>query len=295
MVKDKTYRTRLNLYLDVALAAAFLVSLKPLITGLAFHEWLGLAIGVALVVHTVVHRQWIVGITKQLFRKLPAKTRIYYALDATLLIAFATIILSGVMMSTSLLPLLGVRGVVSLTVAQIHSWASYLTLALLGTKLVLHRTWIKNAICRHVTDVPVAQRPAHQSPALVSVPASVNVWKIISRRRFLLIGCSAVGMALLAIINKTRQAQGDPLIMPTEVSLDAAASIAVDESVDTQIAPVKTIEPTTTPATEPATAAAPQRVATRCPRGMVNDPYPGRCHHYVDKNGNGLCDLSETA
>jgi hypothetical protein len=34
-------------------------------------------------------------------------------------------------------------------------------------------------------------------------------------------------------------------------------------------------------------------VQTRCPKGMVNDPYPGRCHSYRDTNGNGYCDLSE--
>ena len=30
-----------------------------------------------------------------------------------------------------------------------------------------------------------------------------------------------------------------------------------------------------------------------CPFGIVNDPYPGKCRHYVDANNNGLCDLSE--
>ena len=34
-----------------------------------------------------------------------------------------------------------------------------------------------------------------------------------------------------------------------------------------------------------------QRMA--CPFGLVNDPYPGECRHYVDENGNGICDLSE--
>jgi hypothetical protein len=288
MLKGKTYRTRFNLYLDVALAAAFLVSLKPFVTGMAFHEWLGLVIGVVLVVHAAVHRQWIVGITKQLFRKLPVKTRVYYALDAALLVAFATIIGSGVMMSTAVLPLLGVQGVVSLTVAQIHSWASYLTLALLGMKLVLHWTWIKNAIRRYVTGIPVAQKPAFQSAALALVPVtSENTAKIISRRRFLLIGCSAVGIALLARVNKDQQVQGDPVATPTGVLSDDIASAAVDT-------PAVIAEPTAVPTAVPTTAAASQRVATRCPRGLVNDPYPGRCRHYVDKNGNGICDLSET-
>ena len=38
---------RAHLYLDVVLMAAFLVLLKPFVTGMAFHEWLGLAIGAA--------------------------------------------------------------------------------------------------------------------------------------------------------------------------------------------------------------------------------------------------------
>ena len=38
---------------------------------------------------------------------------------------------------------------------------------------------------------------------------------------------------------------------------------------------------------------APQQVCVACPRGLVNDPYPGRCRRYVDANGNGVCDLSE--
>lgn len=29
-----------------------------------------------------------------------------------------------------------------------------------------------------------------------------------------------------------------------------------------------------------------------CPFGVVNDPYPGRCRHYVDSDGDGVCDYS---
>jgi hypothetical protein len=37
----------------------------------------------------------------------------------------------------------------------------------------------------------------------------------------------------------------------------------------------------------------PSRVTTACPKGLVNDRYPGRCRLYTDRNGNGICDLSE--
>ena len=32
-----------------------------------------------------------------------------------------------------------------------------------------------------------------------------------------------------------------------------------------------------------------------CPKGMVNDEYPGNCPLYVDTDGNGICDHSESA
>ncbi|MDD1677512.1 MAG: hypothetical protein LUQ40_07240, partial [Methanomicrobiales archaeon] len=34
--------------------------------------------------------------------------------------------------------------------------------------------------------------------------------------------------------------------------------------------------------------------AITCPFGLVNDPYPGQCSRYVDANGNGFCDLSQS-
>ena len=30
-----------------------------------------------------------------------------------------------------------------------------------------------------------------------------------------------------------------------------------------------------------------------CPKGLVNDPYPGSCAQYIDTNNNGICDHSE--
>ena len=48
-----------------------------------------------------------------------------------------------------------------------------------------------------------------------------------------------------------------------------------------------TVSVTVTPTEEP------ESVTVRCPRGLVYDPYPGRCRMYVDRNGDGYCDYSE--
>ncbi|GAB4312069.1 MAG: hypothetical protein Kow0019_10820 [Methanobacteriaceae archaeon] len=34
--------------------------------------------------------------------------------------------------------------------------------------------------------------------------------------------------------------------------------------------------------------------AAGCPYGLSNDPYPGQCPRYIDVNGDGFCDLSQT-
>jgi len=36
-----------------------------------------------------------------------------------------------------------------------------------------------------------------------------------------------------------------------------------------------------------------QAAAQDCPKGLVNDPYPGSCGRYVDTNGDGYCDHSQ--
>lgn len=37
----------------------------------------------------------------------------------------------------------------------------------------------------------------------------------------------------------------------------------------------------------------PESQEPTCQKGFVNDPYPGMCNSYVDKNNNGVCDYSE--
>ena len=71
--KDKTKRTAINLFLDLTLATVFLVSFRPVLTGLAVHEWLGLSLGGALIVHLALHWRWVTGVTRKWLSKLPLK------------------------------------------------------------------------------------------------------------------------------------------------------------------------------------------------------------------------------
>ena len=135
------YRKTINLLLDLALATAFLVLFRPVLTGLAIHEWLGLALGGALIGHLLLHWRWATGVARKWMSKLPFKTRVYTLIDASLLVGFVTIIGSGVAMSRAVLPLFGLTGSTGAAWFVVHKWSALLTLGLVGIKLVLHRTW----------------------------------------------------------------------------------------------------------------------------------------------------------
>lgn len=82
--------------------------------------------------------------------------------------------------------------------------------------------------------------------------------------------------AFLAVAGTTAAAAG---------LLVAAAGIF-----DTDLAKAGNTEQEGTSAAEASSTEREGKVA--CPRGLVNDPYPGKCHHYVDTTGDGFCDYS---
>ena len=72
----------------------------------------------------------------------------------------------------------------------------------------------------------------------------------------------------------------------------AAAGLLVATAAifDTDLAKAGSTEQEGTSATEASSTERDGKVA--CPRGLVVDPYPGKCHHYVDTTGDGFCGYS---
>ena len=62
-----------NFALDVAIAAAFLVSCNPPLTGLAVHQWVGVSFAGAVAAHLLFHWNWMVQVTRRAFRRTPAR------------------------------------------------------------------------------------------------------------------------------------------------------------------------------------------------------------------------------
>jgi len=87
MFTTSTTSIKTKLVMDVLIAGLVLALLSTSLTGLVWHEWLGLAVATAIIVHLLLGWSWIVSITRRFFGSLPNLTRFTYLLNFTLFIA----------------------------------------------------------------------------------------------------------------------------------------------------------------------------------------------------------------
>jgi hypothetical protein len=166
-------RNKTNLIVDGAIFVAFLVAMAPHFSGMAIHEWLGIAFGAAIVTHLLLHWQWLVEVTKRFFGKLQWSARINYLLNTLLFIDITLIIFSGLLISEVALPLIGVQLTGGGVWRGLHKTGANLFVPLVGLHVALHWQWIVNVFKRFVI-TPLAPHRAPQLGDGVPVPAHVE-------------------------------------------------------------------------------------------------------------------------
>lgn len=150
----KNFKSRRNLFLlmlDVFLLASFILVNRVKETGIAFHEWFGVFLGLVLLFHLTLHWNWVTGMIKQFFKIKKPLQYVKFAVDALILIGFFTIIISGILMSRSLLPALGLTGLHSFTLKILHVTATRATIYLTAAHMLLNLKWILKVIGRLFT------------------------------------------------------------------------------------------------------------------------------------------------
>ena len=106
--KVRSSRSRRLYLVDAISAVLFVLVMNVPLTGVTIHEWLGLAIGAAIVAHLVQHIDWVLSVGRRLFGRTSLQNRINHLMMLGLFTGFSTIILSGMMISEAMLPWLGV-------------------------------------------------------------------------------------------------------------------------------------------------------------------------------------------
>jgi uncharacterized protein DUF4405 len=151
---------KLNLYLDLVLVIAFAVEMEEHFTGLHNHELLGLAFGLAALIHIALHWDWVVSITKRLFSKFFHESRLNYALNLALFIDMGVVVVTGILISRTI----GLSLSHNDSIETIHRLSSALSLVIVGLHVALHWKWIvthslKYLIPTHVSGQKIAVAP----------------------------------------------------------------------------------------------------------------------------------------
>ena len=256
-----------NWMIDATLLAGLLATFFLDLTGLAAHQWLGMAVGWLAGYHLVSHWNWVKSVTLRFMGQTSGQARRYYALDAGLLLGCAVILVTGLAISSWLALPLGNSAAWS----NVHVAASIITLLIVVVKLGLHWRWIVKT-AQQFFAVPDA--PAANALPLQPVTASARM----DRRSFLILMSAVSIPAVLAI---GRVLDGDQSALATassqvQATLDSGSASSLSQASQTL---------TTTSAKASSTVC-----TIRCNKGCS---YPGHCRRYVDTNKNSRCDLGE--
>jgi len=167
--------TKTNLIVDTTIFAAFLLMSNPHLTGNTLHEWLGVSSAAAIVIHLLLHWDWIVNVGRGFFKKFWHSSRLNFVVNALFFLAMTGSMFSGLLISKDVMSALGIQLDVSHSWKSIHTLMSDASLILLGIHVALHWKWIVTSIGRYVVS-PIRglfQRRV-TSPVLTAQPVRVE-------------------------------------------------------------------------------------------------------------------------
>ena len=144
-----------NFGVDMVLFIVFVVEMNVHFTGISIHEWLGIAAGMAIVVHLLLHWEWIVTVMRRIVGKLPAIQRIKYILDILIFIDFVVIGATGLWISKVAMGQIGVEFAHNSFWRWLHTSSADWGVWLIGLHLALNWKWVLNALKCYVWQ-PVA-------------------------------------------------------------------------------------------------------------------------------------------
>ena len=135
-------RTRLDFWLDAAVLVGFTGAYSYGFTGIVVHEWLGLAVGLVLLVHLTLHWDWVIRTTRRLFRRR-GQDRLIWLVNLALLFAMTLCVASGIMISRVAMPALGFFLITASPFwNRLHLLTADITLGLVPVHIALRWRWI---------------------------------------------------------------------------------------------------------------------------------------------------------
>jgi hypothetical protein len=166
--------TKTNLLVDSLIFGGFLLAFEPRLTGIAVHEWFSLALAATLLFHVALHWDWVVQVATRFFRKLFHESRLNLALDLMLFLSFVLVMFSGILISRSVVNVLGLQLAESPAWRFLHAWSANACLILTGLHVALHWKWIVSTVGRYVVLPLKKVRLLQARPEAQPVPVEVD-------------------------------------------------------------------------------------------------------------------------
>ncbi|HSL43559.1 MAG TPA: DUF4405 domain-containing protein [Anaerolineales bacterium] len=139
---------KLNFWIDVAIFTGFMIAMEPHFTGETIHEWFTVAAVGTLIIHFILHWDWFLRLTSRFFVRIFHSSRLNYLMAVTIFLGFISIVLSGLLISESFMPFLGLHLEARYAWRRIHELASNLTLVLVAVHVGLRWDWLMAAFTR---------------------------------------------------------------------------------------------------------------------------------------------------
>lgn len=133
---------------DVVLLVVFLATCAPSVTGIPLHEWASLAIVPIVAIHLAVNWNWLIDVTRRSLGRLSGEVRFNHVLDLLLFASFALLMVSGIIVSESALPALGVPRKPDGFWTNLHNTTANVFPSLIGVHLAMHWRWIVGKLRR---------------------------------------------------------------------------------------------------------------------------------------------------
>ena len=150
-------RTRLDFWFDALLFLGYTLAYSYGFTGIAVHEWLGIGLGIALLLHLTLHWDWVIRTTAKLLRPR-GQDKVIWLVNLALLFAMTLCVASGILISRVALPYLGIYPLAGPFWTRLHVLTAEVTLGLVPVHVALHWRWIVS-VGRRLLTWPSARRP----------------------------------------------------------------------------------------------------------------------------------------
>jgi hypothetical protein len=137
-------KTIINAMIDLGLFVVFMITTAPQFTGISWHEWLSLGLAIVVIVHIVLHWQWVVAVATHLLHKSTMASRLTFMLNLSLFIAFTLVTYSGIAISEEAMPFMGVGMFDNRAWRFLHHTFSNVSLIIIAIHVALHWQWIVN-------------------------------------------------------------------------------------------------------------------------------------------------------